>query len=40
MLGHGGNGLLIHNVFIDTKGITAYTYWPNLLIIAYDDLRL
>lgn len=40
LLGKGGNGLLIGDQTLDFKGITAYAYAPQYLIIAYEDLRL
>jgi|LakMenEpi03Aug12_release.lakeMendotaPanAssembly.Ray.scaffolds.fasta_scaffold3132636_1 hypothetical protein len=40
MMGKGGNGLLIGDQLMEMRGITAFTYGPTHLIIAFDDLRL
>lgn len=40
MLGKDGNGLLIGDNLINNRGISAFAYGPNYLIIAYEDLRI
>lgn len=40
MVGKDGNGLLIGDRLKDIKGISAYAYGPNYLVIAYKDLTL
>jgi len=40
IMGKGGNGLLVGDNMLEFKGITAFAYGPNYLIIAYEDLRL
>ena len=40
MMGKGGNGLIIGSGFMNVSGITAFSYGPNFLIIAFKDLRL
>jgi hypothetical protein len=40
MMGRNGNGLIIGNGFMNVSGITAFSYGPNFLIIAFKDLRL
>lgn len=40
MMGRGGNGLLVGDQMMEIKGITAFAYGPNYLIIAFEDLRL
>ncbi len=40
MMGKGGNGLLIGDYMMEIRGITAFAYGPNYLVIAYEDLRL
>jgi len=40
LLGKGGNGLLVGDQLLDFKGITAFAYAPQYLVIAFDDLRL
>ena len=35
MLGKGGNGLLIGDRMLDVRGVSAYAYGPNYLVIAY-----
>jgi hypothetical protein len=40
MMGKDGNGLLINDTFMNVRGATAYSYGPNFLIIAFEDLRL
>lgn len=40
MMGKNGNGLLIGNQFLNISGITAFSYGPNYLLVAFRDLRL
>ena len=40
VLGKGGRGMVIGDAFMDVKGVTAYCYGPNYLVIAYEDLTL
>ena len=40
MMGRGGNGLLVGDTMLEIKGITAFAYGPNYLVIAFEDLRL
>ena len=40
MMGKNGNGLIIGNNFLNISNITAFSYGPNYLIVAFQDLRL
>lgn len=40
LLGKDGNGLLIDDLLMPVKGVTAFGIGPLHLIIAYEDLRL
>ena len=40
VLGKGGKGMVVGDLYIDVRGVTAYCFGPNYFIIAYDDLRL
>lgn len=32
--------MVVGDLFLDVRGVTAYCFGPNYFIIAYDDLRL
>ena len=32
--------MVVGDVYLDIRGVTAYCYGPSYLIIAYEDLRL
>jgi hypothetical protein len=32
--------MVVGDMFLDVRGVTAYCYGPNYFIVAYDDLRL
>ena len=40
MMGQRGNGLLIGEQVLELKGISAFAYGPNYLLVAFEDLRL
>jgi len=40
MMGKGGNGLLVGDNLLNVRGITAFSYGPTHLLIAFEDLRL
>lgn len=40
MMGRNGNGLIVGSQYMDISGISAFSYGPSYLLLAFKDLRL